>query len=187
MNYIITGRFQPLHLGHLALFENVKTEFPNDLLIICIVRKSTSFAIPKEDSVFFRESISVHDKLNNPLPNWERFILLKTAIYSNDILRNNTVILFRDRPDIDWNKSIEDLPSERCFVFPKHKKTKFDELKIDLYKKMKEDFIEIDNSYDYISSTMIRNDLRNGIYDFNFLPNCCVEYFREYCLKYFDV
>ena len=119
-NYIFTGRFQPLHKGHISFLECIKKRHPNDLLIICIIRNTFQSVMPKKMSQFSIESTLKHQSINNPLPNWNRYMLLSLAVKSNHYLKDNTEIVFRNRSDIDWMQSVCDLPSDRVWILPKY-------------------------------------------------------------------
>ncbi len=184
--YIFTGRFQPLHIGHIALLEAFRERHPNEFLLICIIRQSEHY-ISEPLNAFATASISKQQLINNPIPNWERYELLHLAIRNNELLKNNTEIIFRERSDLDWQASIKDLPQDRIWVLPSYMKENFDLEKYNFYKSKNEKIELIQVSTDNkISATKIRKDLRLGITDYSFLPKICVEYFKQNCLKYFE-
>lgn len=186
-NYIFTGRFQPLHLGHIKFLESFKKEHPDDLLIICIIRNTTEKNLdPKEKSGFYFESIKKQRIENNPLPNWNRYMLLKIAIESNELLKNNTIIFFRNRSDLNWDLSVSDLPKDRIWLLPSYEKEKFDEEKYKYYisKNERIELISVDYNCNY-SGEVIRNLLKSNHTDLSFLPFECREYFKKECLGYF--
>ena len=184
--YIFTGRFQPLHLGHISFLKTIKQRYPSDLLIVCILRNSKRNESPKIMNDFYLISKAKQIESNNPLPNWNRYMLLSLAIKDDPLLRNNTIILFRNRSDIDWEESIADLPEKRIWVFPRYTKEKFDEEKVKYYKEKKEsiEIIDCDEQVSF-SGTTIRKSLIDGDRSLEFLPLCCRDYFRDECLKYF--
>lgn len=185
-NIVFTGRFQPLHIGHIEFIRTIKRKYPKELLIICIIRNSYEEILPKEKNNFYLVSKEKQQKINNPIPNWERFILLKTAIDNDNELKNNTIIIFRDRPDLDWTKSVQDLPENRMFIFPSYCQESFDFEKIQFYKNKNESIDIIDNfNENQYSASQIRTDLRKGNKKISFLPSCCRDYFIKNCLKYF--
>lgn len=184
-SYIISGRFQPLHNGHIDIFEKVKMKYPEDLLIICIIRKSNNSLVAQQTSAFHRESIKKQEPDNNPLPNWNRYMLVSKAIKSNPILMNNTEILFRDRADINWEKSLEDLPEDRIWVFPQNIREEFDIEKQKYYIAKNEKIEIVDNTLSDFFGMNIRDSLRNGNLDLSFLPDSCRDYFIEECLHFF--
>lgn len=186
---IFTGRFQPLHMGHIHFLEAVKRKYPDDLLLLCVIRNTMQNRIAKEDSTFHQLSQKKQTPVNNPLPNWNRYRLLSLAVQGNDVLKWNTEIIFRNRSDVDWDESIADLPKDRIWVFPKYGKEKFDIEKVAFYQS-KGECIEIIEFYDdnaAYSATTIRNQLKEygKNADLSFLPNACREYFFDECMEFF--
>ena len=187
---IFSGRFQPLHMGHIHMLEAIKRKFPDDLLLLCLIRNTTKIKAAKEESAFHQLSLKKQTAANNPLPNWNRYRLLSLAVQGNEVLKENTEIIFRNRSDLDWAESIEDLPEDRIWVFPNYGKEEFDKQKVEFYL-AKGEHVEIIEFYDNnpgYSATVIREHLkkdgRNA--DFSFLPDACRAYFKEECLKYFQ-
>lgn len=185
-NLVFTGRFQPLHLGHINMIRTIKEKFPEDRLIICIIRNTLNEVSPCQENAFNKVSKSKQTKENNPLSNWDRYMLLKLAIDSDEILSRNTIILFRNRSDLNWDESVSDLPEDSVFVLPHYQKEQFDEEKLKYYQQ-KGAQIEIveSNGNVGISGTAIREQIRNGDSQLDFLPPACREYFRENCSKFF--
>lgn len=183
-NIIFTGRFQPLHNGHMEMLRAIKKNHPNDLLIVCIIRNSIEDLSPEFNSEFSRYSIIKQRRCNNPLPNWERYMLVKLAIENDRMINKNTIIIFRDRSDIDWDLSIQDLPKNRLFIFPNVNREPFDKAKIKHYVDHGEN-IELIDVKMVNSATNIRNALKSGDKSLDFLPDVCREYFVENCMNYF--
>ena len=184
-NIVFTGRFQPLHNGHVKMLENIKRKYPDSNLIICIIRNSENIKTDEEKGSFHFHSQEKHIKKNNPLPNRIRFKLLNILIKSNPIF-SKTVVLMRDRPDTDWAKSLQGLPKDRTIVLPSYGKEEFDRQKCEYYKLKGEKliFIDIDEDMQY-SATAIREKLKKGDNRLSFMPTACHDYFNKYCLKYF--
>jgi cytidyltransferase-like protein len=187
--YIFTGRFQPLHKGHISFLENVKMCHPDSTLLICIIRQTTQPQPFASNSSFNKESIMKHHPQNNPLPNWNRYMLLSLAVKSNHFLRENTEIIFRNRSDIDWDESVQDLPKDRIWLLPKYAKEPFDLEKQKYYQSKNEriETIDLYNKEEDYSASNIRRQLRKyrENADLSFLPKACREYFRLECLPFF--
>lgn len=186
MSYIFTGRFQPLHKGHIKLMERARSIIPrDDLLIICIIRNSIYTDSFNSYTGFQKAAEIKHQKQNNPLPNWERFMLLRLAINDSSILKRNSAILFRNCPSINWEESLVDLPRERTFIFPLTSYTDFDMQKKMYYEAKKENVLYIPSEGDCMSGTEIRQRLLHDKDDLSFLPDGCQCYFKTQCLSYF--
>lgn len=184
---ITSGRFQPLHKGHMKFWEKIKKRFPHNLLLVCVLRNPYElhhFDV-KNSNKFLKMSIWTHAKERNPLPNWERFRLISIAIMNNSLLQNSTHVIFRDKPELNWEKSIMDLPNNRVWVF-NPQKSSFDMAKIEYYKMKNEKVMEISLDINGFSARKIREELKGEIKDLSFLPEYCHEYFISNCLKYFQ-
>ena len=186
---IFTGRFQPLHMGHIHMLEAIKRKYPNNLLLLCMIRNTTGTKKAKGDSSFHQIAQKKHATTNNPLPNWNRYRLLSLAVQGNELLREHTEIIFRNRSDLDWDESVADLPDDRIWVFPRHGKEEFDKEKVEYYRS-KGERVEIIDYFDdnpACSATAVREQIKKygKNVDLSFLPESCKDYFRAECLKYF--
>lgn len=187
-NYIYTGRFQPLHRGHLAFLEQAKRLHPNALLIICIIRNyAYNYSSSIVNSSFFK---AYHEKElpeNNPLPNWNRYYLLKLAIASNPVLCHNTEVIFRSRPELDWDDSLLDLPDNRIWLMGKNERDAGEKTKVQFYHDKHEriELVDVPQEFSKYSGTNIRNLLRSENPSLEFLPDACQDYFLSECLRYF--
>lgn len=181
---IFTGRFQPVHYGHINLLLETRKRYPENPIIVCIIEKG--YERNTED--IFAKNISKFLPQNNQLPNWERYMLLNYAIKEFNILNDNLYIIFRSNPNIDWERSLIDLPLNRIWVFPRSVKEIFDVQKKINYINRGENFIEIEtNGYDNYHGTVFRTELLSGnTKDLSFMPNNCHDYFINNCLKYYE-
>ncbi len=182
---IVTGRFQPFHNAHLNLLRYLKTNY-HEHLIICILRRSNRIDLLKknESALTTYEQLSAYTRTveRNPLPNWQRFRLISLAVESDFLLSKNATIIFRDRPDLNWEKSLIDLPSNRIWVF-NALAGEFDKSKVEYYK-TRDESVRIVELNSELHGQDIRMAIRDGSEDFSFLPAACVEYFKNECLQY---
>ena len=188
-HYIFTGRFQPLHKGHISFLEAARRLFSDGILIICILRNScnSNDMRDKTGNPFWAAYREKELPSNNPLPNWNRYWLLRLATSNSEILNYNTVILFRNRPELNWEDSLTDLPDNRIWLMNEKPRDKGEIVKRDFYKSKGErigcvPFQSINTDY---SATMIRNKLKKDPTYIDFLPDCCHSFFSEECLSYF--
>jgi nicotinic acid mononucleotide adenylyltransferase len=184
---IVSGRFQPLHLGHIQTWLAV-TENHSAGLVICILRRSSQLEtlrqVPPEPSTFGAYSRIAWALEKNPLPNWHRLRLVTLAVANEPRLALRTTIVLRARPDVSWDTSLEDLPLARTWIF--HAGANFDTAKADYYRRRGEPVYEIEQARNTeYQGSVIRARLREGSRDFGFLPPACREYFEQECLTYF--
>lgn len=180
---IFTGRLQPVHSGHIAFWRILKRKYPHHQLVICILRQaslSNSGIKHTSPDQFHQLAAEVFDKARNPLPNWERLVLATLAARTDPLLQN-AILLLRDRPDVSWPASLQDLPSNRVWAI--NVDSPLDAAKVAFYRGQGEavDAFSLPRSLD---STTIRGRLRRGEPDLSFLPRECHEYFRQCCLPY---
>lgn len=187
MFYIYSGRFQPLHNGHVSMINSIINRHPKDYLIVCIIKEETEkMTIAPSDNMFYQEAIKKHLPHMNPIPNWNRYMMLKQLIDSDPFYKN-VILFFRKRSEVDWFQSIEDLPPERTFMFPSISKEKFDQEKITFYmgKQEKIELVDADNLSLDISAQQIRDNINDRELIKKLIPTACYEYFIKECLKYF--
>jgi len=186
---ICSHRLQPLHLGHLHFWMEVRQKY-QEHLIICILRRSEELenvriglGNPDTFEAFSRLAFAIE---RNPLPNWERLRLTSLAVASEPTLIQNTTILLRNRPDVSWEASIEDLPKARKWAFNVISEPSFSRAKVEYYRARGEEVIEMNfGRYGGYDGQDIRGLLRKGNRDFSFLPPACQQYFADNCLRYF--
>jgi len=160
-------------------------------LVICILRRSQHLEHVKtglENAVTYHSFSRLANALDRvPLPNWERLRLASLAVANEPLLAENTTVLLRDRPDVSWESSIEDLPRDRMWAFNVTAEVPFSRAKLEYYTAKGEKVIEMDSGrFGGYDGYTIRGELRAGRQDLSFLPSACHDYFRDNCLKYFS-
>lgn len=186
---IVTGRFQPLHNDHLQFLREVRRRH-DGYLAVCILRRHTPVQefqkaegiSPSQASRRFRNaSAAAFDEKDNPLPDWNRLILLKKALQGDEDL-SDVVIMLRDRPDLSWSLSIRDLPETRVWAI--HIESELGRAKLDFYRSRGESVVPFEGSRS-ITATDVRARIRSGSGDLSWLPTSCHEYFMSECLQFF--
>lgn len=186
---ICTHRLQPFHRGHLNFWIEIRKNYAEHLTI-CVLRNSIHLERvkgemkgPKSYKNLSRLAFAID---RNPLPNWERLRLASIAIQNEPLLASNATVMLRDRPDVDWEKSIEDLPKNRVWVFNPQSDPDFSKAKIQFYTSKGEKVIELNlGRYEDLEGQDIRKQLSSGSDDLSFLPECCRDYFQNHCAEYF--
>ena len=184
--FIVTGRFQPIHRGHVLFWKKIVHRF-SCFLIVCVLRDerhSNEKAVEESENEYLVASKWTHAPKNNPMPAFNRLQLVALAIASDPVLRKAAIPMLRSRPDISWEASLRDLPTDRTWVF-NLSKGHFDRTKPQFYRSKGERVQVVQmGKFDY-EGTKIREQLSNGIRSFTFLPSGCETYFRCYCLSFF--
>ena len=188
---ICTNRLQPLHLGHVQFWMEIRKRY-KEHLIICILRRSQqleSVRVDLENSDPFESLSRLANAVDRvPLPNWERLRLTSLAVASEPLLAKNSTVLLRDRPDRSWEASVEDLPKNRAWVFNVAADASFSQAKLDFYTSKGEEVIEVNvPRHRGYEGMRIREAIRTGNHDLSFLPPACHDYFRTNCLHYFGI
>jgi len=183
---IITGRFQPLHFGHIDFWKYAIKKFKLSLIVCILKNLNRQYNVELHDTTEFDNlSLTTLEKDKNPLPDNIRKKLIEIVISNDNLLKRYVVELrFREYPILDWNRSLYGLPQKRIWVFNKSN-SYFDLKKVEFYQKKGEYCELLELSPSRFSGTEIRNKLKNGDNNFSFLPNCCIPFFKEECLKYF--
>lgn len=191
-DYIIcTHRLQPLHFGHVRFWLAIREKFKDRHLIICILRRSRHLQYlreglknPETFEEFGRLAFAID---RNPLPNWQRLRLACLATAAEPLLRTTSTVILRNRTDISWEASIEDLPENRVWAFNVGAEPEFSRAKSEFYESREEDVVMLDVSRGEGQNAFeIRTALRAGDDDLSFLPQACRSYFLDECQEYFQ-
>lgn len=184
---ICTHRLQPLHLGHVRFWREIRKRF-SEHLIICILRNEFT-EVPNDSgdaNEFMALSASAFATGRTPLPNWERLRLAQLAVAADPLLQASTTVILRHRADLSWQRSIEDLPEKRTWIFNLTHEAAFDSAKVKFYTGKGENTVTVPvGRAEGLSGSTIRDALKLGT-DYSFLPPACVEYFRQHCLSFFQ-
>ena len=101
------GRFQPFHLGHVAVIKAIVTQF--DLPLVVMIIQSSEEA-PNTD---YTASVNAHHTLDrNPLTLWERYQMVNTVVAAED-LSDRVTVLGIPRPDTYWSIARSSYPQRR--------------------------------------------------------------------------
>lgn len=164
------GRFQPLHVGHVAVIQAIIEQFDTDLAVMII------HSTEGERDSYSAEVNRHHRRSRNPLTFWERYNLLRLALQPLPVAERIT-LLGIPRPDLFWEIASAFYPDRR-FICLTGK---------DAYEKSKEVFwsglgeetrvIDI-RGLPTVSATEFKSALKAGNNWEQFLPPPCHDYFR---------
>jgi len=154
---IYSGRFQPYHLGHLAVTRAVLNEFEADLII---------------GVVLFELRASSHDPLsdrlhpvNNPFSFWEIRRMIRETIKEAGLVSNRPISVL-PIPQLErwWTLADRLLPTERVWLIPADRETK--QRTVDLmllFERLGESYKIFDPPPRQFSGTTIRHRLATSV------------------------
>ena len=158
---IYTGRFQPIHNGHLSLIKRLRTEYPNQTLCIAVIKD-----IPLEKkSEFDKTSDVILSQERNPF-NTEMTLSLINKVVKAEGIDNIIVTLMPRASSATWGIIKALFDCERIWVFTKNRISidDWEDKKSAFYQSMGDKVIRIpiDKA---ISGSDIRILIQNSDYD----------------------
>lgn len=181
---IVTHRLQTLHLGHISYWQNLCRHFSRPL-IVCVLRDVPPHCNTRSHSTKYEKLGEwTLNQENNPLPESLRLELADIAVRHNPLLHRRVRISLRNHPIVNWENSLQGLPSNRVWVFNKTK-SEFDSSKTSYYNSKGEKVLVVAFGDYGFSGKLIRKRLRSGRVDLSFLPRECRDFFLNMCLQYF--
>jgi len=162
-NVIWEGRFQPIHLGHVAYVRKL-LEYAKHLLVFVVENERSSdlgfnpndLPVPE-----FTEIVDAHHAPEkNPLPFWFRYRLVVETL--RDEFPDAPIIIWGGRRlDLSWPFSVKTLPPGRIFIIPE--RDSFEDAKAAAWTKLGEKVMRIDvSTLPKISASLLRERIRSG-------------------------
>ena len=112
---IYTGRFQPIHKGHLSLIKHLRTEYPNQTLCIAVIKH----ILLEEKTEFDRTSADILSLERNPFNTEITLSLINKALQAEGI--DNTVVTLMPRASsATWDIIKALFDCERIWIFTKN-------------------------------------------------------------------
>jgi len=113
MTYIFSGRFQPIHNGHMELISNFLQNYPNDKLIIAIVR---NYQIKEKTNLFNKQSEENFSVEKNPFNGRETLEMVSVALKE---YKDRVMTTFIPRPSLEtWELIQSFFDCERTWIVP---------------------------------------------------------------------
>lgn len=157
------GRFQPVHVGHVALIHRMLEHTPR--LIIYVVANeisaSTDLTLADAPSMNFAASVDEHHgPEKNPLPWWLAYSLVQEAVIDQG-LSDRVVVWGGRRPELQWKLFTRLLPPSRAFVLPV--RDAYEDVKASAYEELGEVSVRISaEDIPEVSATLVRNRVAEG-------------------------
>ncbi len=136
--YIFGGRFQPFHIGHLAVLEKIAEDFEGPI-VVGIVNPDPRTTMTGDGQDWMRFSIK-----DNPLNFWERLTSIKLAIKGTELESRVEAIVPLPRPSVNLERANQYIPPRpRFFVLCDKWGDEVEKWKKDSYEKQGEMVVEI--------------------------------------------
>ena len=162
-NVIWEGRFQPVHLGHVALVRRLLT--CGDHVWIWVVANERSEEVVDDVRQLpvpeFTQTVDPHHvSSKNPLPFWLRYRLVVETL-QDEIGDQRVTVCGGRRLDLAWDLYAKILPPDRVFVTPT--RDEFEDAKAAAWTALGERCVRLDTSdLPKISASLLRERLHDG-------------------------
>lgn len=165
------GRFQPFHVGHLAVIEAICRQFQRPVVVMVI----QSEEVESQDD-YVNEVNRHHRAARNPLTLWERYSLITMAL-ANESFGSNVTVIGIPRPDLHWTCARSFYPHNRFICLTG--KDEYENRKAGFWRSLGERtrIVDIDG-IPRISATEVKQLCKEGRGWERYLPESCIEYFN---------
>ena len=166
------GRFQPFHVGHLAVIGAICSQFELPVVVMII----QSEEVDSQDA-YVEEVNRHHRAARNPLTLWERYNLITMALREEDFGRK-VAVLGIPRPDLHWTCARSFYPSRRFICLTG--KDEYENSKAKFWERLGESTRIVDISgIPRISATKVKELCKIGRGWESCIPESCIEYFNS--------
>jgi hypothetical protein len=185
-NAIWEGRFQPVHIGHLAYIKELLIYADHIWLVVLENNKSTNeefngknLPVPE-----FSKTVDEHHGIEkNPLPLWVRYETVKKTVISEFGVEVPITVLWGRRLDLDWDFYRRNFPAERVFLTPT--RDSYEDVKAAAWEKLGEKCVRIDVDHlPKISASAVREVMQQGKEDTDLLHPETIKTLKE--LGYYE-
>lgn len=170
---VITGRFQPFHIGHLDLIKETARQISNKIIVGVVTQQILGKR--SQPTKFEQEADKKNTPIQNPFTYWERYQMIRQSL-GHEISKAEVHILPFPRPEVMWEVVQSFLPPRRVWVVPRT--DLFDDLKADFFAKMGEKVVRL-NPNVKIHGTDIRKKILQGEEWFKFIPKATLIFLKE--------
>ncbi|NBE79562.1 hypothetical protein [Micromonospora rubida] len=168
-----SGRFQPPHVGHLAVLRHSLAVLP--LPHVAILTTHFGWRAPGD---YGEQAAAAYAPARNPLTVWERFSLLRLAL-ADAGMTDRVSLLIAPRHDLDWPTVAQFYPPHRVICLTA--KDRFEATKESLWRSRGErvHVFEGLGSAQVLTTTAIRAEVAAGADWRTFIPPRCHSYFED--------
>ncbi|MFG1779955.1 hypothetical protein ACGFIG_26435 [Micromonospora sp. NPDC049048] len=172
LHAVWTGRFQPPHVGHLAVLRHSLAALPLPHVVVL----TTHFGWRSTDE-YGGLAAEAYDPARNPLTIWERFALMRLLL-AGEGLSEQVALLLAPRHDLDWPSVAQIYPPRRLICLTA--KDQFEAAKKALWRSRGERVRVFDDlATDVLTTTAIRAKVAAGTDWRRFIPLPCHSFFAE--------
>ncbi|WBB76681.1 hypothetical protein O7602_14585 [Micromonospora sp. WMMD1128] len=174
LHAVWTGRFQPPHIGHLAVLRRSLAALP--LPHVAVLTTHFGWRSTTDDYGHLAEA--AYDPVRNPLTVWERFTLMRMALEGEGIA-DRVALLIAPRHDLDWQSVAQIYPPKRLICLTA--KDKFEAAKETVWRSRGEQvhvFADL-AAADVLTTTAIKAKVAAGTPWATFIPPSCHSFFAE--------
>jgi cytidyltransferase-like protein len=174
-NAVYDGRFQPLHIGHVAVMKAIRKAFGDPLTVVIIGSLPNLSDGAAAD--YSREVDKHHAPARNPLTWFERYTLLSFAIAGEPELAGTSIIGV-PRPDLYWQIARHFYPDNRYICVTD--KDDYERAKVEFWTSLGEQTRVIPSAgITKISATEVKFAMKSGRDYVKYLPPQCLDYFQK--------
>ncbi|MFF0824166.1 hypothetical protein ACFYUR_27645 [Micromonospora haikouensis] len=168
-----SGRFQPLHVGHLAVLRHSLTVLPLPHVAVL-----TTYFGWRAEGDYGAAADDAYAPARNPLTVWERFSLMRLAL-AGEGMADRVALIVAPRHDLDWPTVAQFYPPRRVICLTA--KDAFEAAKETVWRSRGERvhvFAEL-GPHEVLTTSTIRGEVAAGADWRAFLPAACHSYFAE--------
>lgn len=161
---IYTGRFQPIHNGHLNLLRQILEEYPDELVVVAVIEKAR---LKEEDKNHFDLKVDREWNKKGFMFDPEENLKIICEILEEEFA-GRVLVLRLPRPSKqNWQEVTELFNSDRTWVFTQNEESldEWEEAKVKFYESQGDKVLRIKIKSKDINGSDIRHFIENNEYE----------------------